>query len=146
MAYVGEILFAKAGRRREGLAWTQDAISLAETAGMDSKVGGRERKMCEQCIGTGLGNWKSMTAQLSRESLDARKGATEANAEQSLGWLSWLNGRAAVKRGPDRAFLEEQDWTAEEKRAQKRLTEFEEKRLNKTLSAMISGTSSWFVV
>lgn len=143
MAYVGEILFARVGRKREGLAWTQDATSLAERAHGDSKLDLQAKKACEQCVHTGLGNWHRMVGQLAREKSEALEGE---GREQSQGWYG-IKGHGSGARGEERKFLlEEQDWAAEEKKVQRRLGDFEEKLLTRQLNAMISGTSDWFVI
>jgi hypothetical protein len=146
MAYIGEIFYATASGstqrqidagRDEGLAWTREAVDIAEevlrssstgtgtgsensnsngkAAGMETGTGkelGKEaKKICSQCLETGLGNWAKMVERLAkeererreeRETLERSKSASEilrsadgrgagVAAGAGLGWLGWAS-------------------------------------------------------
>ncbi|KAI0475888.1 hypothetical protein GGR56DRAFT_674407 [Xylariaceae sp. FL0804] len=115
--YIGEIIYAGAGggsnsnsnssrrlRREEGLAWTRDAVDLAEDQlrRLKGGCGGGEegdnadvvvqaaRKTCRECLSSGLGNWAAMTARLAREERQRQQEETTAAANQDQS--SWLGG------------------------------------------------------
>lgn len=93
MLYIGEILFATSSKPTEGLAWTRQAVTVAEanlspdtakprdSAGMNLE----ERTKCRSCVSTGINNWETMLRRLSeqRERLKDREGG------ESAGWLEW---------------------------------------------------------
>ncbi|KAI9374674.1 hypothetical protein BJX61DRAFT_274331 [Aspergillus egyptiacus] len=62
MTYIGEIIFASSSEEK-GLAWTRDAVELAETTFLDLK-NPTPHSRCAQCLRVGLGNWKEMVSQL----------------------------------------------------------------------------------
>ncbi|KAK2594704.1 hypothetical protein QQS21_007554 [Conoideocrella luteorostrata] len=66
--YIGEILYATASRD-DGLAWTRDGVDLAEqqlralgTATTDKET----KRICRECLSTGLDNWSTMVSRLAR--------------------------------------------------------------------------------
>ncbi|KAI5867632.1 hypothetical protein GGS23DRAFT_592930 [Durotheca rogersii] len=87
--YIGEILYsasasasapsppAAAGRagpseREDGLAWTREAVDLAEEqlhrlAHRDAPAAAAAKKTCRECLAAGLDNWRAMVARLARE-------------------------------------------------------------------------------
>lgn len=147
--YVSEILFARMGRKREGLAWTQDATEAAERRQSDQKLDAKGRKMCEQCVHTGLQNWTNMVGQLAQEQKEKGSQVSDAEKQVAPKTESWFwRGLETVGIGPntDGRLLKEQDWENERKQLQYRLAQFEEGMLNARLNAMIAGNSSWFVV
>lgn len=133
MAYVGEILFAKTARRKEGLAWTNNATEIAEKRLQDPRLNGKGIKTCQQCFQTGLGNLKNMAGQLAREKEQSTK-----NSQSSLG--GWFFGEGREDR-----LLAEKDWAVEEEANRDRQARFEEQQLNARLNSMISSNSSWSV-
>lgn len=115
--YIGEIIFASAGgkksasAREEGVAWTHEAVDLAEEELReldDSRRNGEAdaaaRKVCRECLDTGLGNWSKMVARLAREERE------RAAAPKSSGWFGFWGQR------PQEAGR----WAAEEKLVQER--------------------------
>ncbi|KAH8886791.1 hypothetical protein GQ53DRAFT_750443 [Thozetella sp. PMI_491] len=94
--YIGEIMYAaNASSREEGLAWTRDAVDLAEEQLHKIKSVKTEdrggKKTCRECLRTGLGNWASMVEQLARE--EAMK--QEGRSGKSSGWFGlWRDSKA----------------------------------------------------
>ncbi|KAG5928630.1 hypothetical protein E4U53_002609 [Claviceps sorghi] len=98
--YIGEILYATSSKD-EGLAWTRDGVDLAEeqlrAVGAASKD--RETKrVCRECLSTGLDNWSVMVSRLAREQA-AREGAASASSMFSFwgGPSSEADGRWAAE-------------------------------------------------
>uniref|UniRef100_L2FXN2 Uncharacterized protein n=1 Tax=Colletotrichum fructicola (strain Nara gc5) TaxID=1213859 RepID=L2FXN2_COLFN len=102
--YIGEILFATKdakANREEGLAWTRDAVDLAEeqlrkvgTVGGDREA----RQTCRECLGVGLENWSAMVAKLAKEE-EAKKNA--APTKSTFGFWSeakTVDGRWAAEQ------------------------------------------------
>jgi hypothetical protein len=98
MLYIGEILFAsKFSRtaREDGLAWTREAVDLAEEelrrisgkgANSLKKSPNPEKeakRTCTQCLDVGLGNWEAMVAKMARE--ERESGSTVRQG----GWLGF---------------------------------------------------------
>jgi hypothetical protein len=98
MLYIGEILFAsKFSRtaREDGLAWTREAVDLAEEelrriygkgANSSKKSPNPEKeakRTCTQCLDVGLGNWEAMVAKMARE--ERESGSTVRQG----GWLGF---------------------------------------------------------
>ncbi|GAD92230.1 conserved hypothetical protein [Paecilomyces variotii No. 5] len=83
MAYIGEIIYASSSKDT-GLAWTRDAVDLAETTLIDvNDTTDREAKeRCAQCLQVGLDNWKTMVqslvAKATREEQDSIEKAKTA--------------------------------------------------------------------
>ena len=107
MAYIGEILYALAppgpgGRQQDGLAWTRDAVDVAEEelrrlvgpARSSPPANDPAVATCRQCLQTALDNWATMVDRLAREDRDARRrrDATAARA----GISRWLRSPAAA--------------------------------------------------
>ncbi|XDG07694.1 hypothetical protein ABKA04_007309 [Annulohypoxylon sp. FPYF3050] len=116
--YIGEIIYAsssKAGSREDGLAWTREAIDLAEEQlhrlnndddDDSSSVGNPKdketavsakaeaKKTCKECLSSGLENWRTMVATLAREERD-REAAEQTKA--GGGWLAGLWGEGSVE-------------------------------------------------
>ncbi|CCF34567.1 hypothetical protein CH063_01159 [Colletotrichum higginsianum] len=105
--YIGEILYAtkdSKANREEGLAWTRDAVDLAEEQLRKvGPLGGDKeaRQTCRECLSTGLQNWSTMVARLAREE-EARGKA--APAKSVFGFWSGAAETDDVSR-----------WVAEEK-------------------------------
>lgn len=76
MAWIGEIMYASASDnsgRENGLAWTRESVDVAEEElrGVGLDKGGR--KVCRQCLETGLGNWNRMVEKLAKEERRRKK-------------------------------------------------------------------------
>ena len=68
MAYIGEILFASGTSGRDnGLAWTREAVDVAEQELRTKKMDKIAKSTCAACLEVGLGNWSKMVSRLSRE-------------------------------------------------------------------------------
>ncbi|KAL1843271.1 hypothetical protein VTJ49DRAFT_2380 [Mycothermus thermophilus] len=98
--HIGEIMFATSpDSREEGLAWTRDAVDVAEEqlhklpqaayAALDNPA----RVACRECLAAGLANWKAMVGKLAREEEERRKKQQQVGDGRG-GWLSGLWSRA----------------------------------------------------
>lgn len=90
MAYIGEILYASS-RKEDGLAWTREAVDVAEVEARrkDNGVGEAEKRRCKQCLEVGLGNWEKMVGRLAREE---KRGKEEGKGKKGGGWLGFGGG------------------------------------------------------
>ncbi|ERF72057.1 hypothetical protein EPUS_04975 [Endocarpon pusillum Z07020] len=94
MTYIGEILYATSSKEK-GLSWTRDAVEAAEAIMWmmkeeDRKDGGER---CQECLETGLNNWKKMARSMAKE---AEKKENK-NGSKSSGWLNFGREDAAVQ-------------------------------------------------
>ncbi|KAH8908002.1 hypothetical protein BR93DRAFT_927034 [Coniochaeta sp. PMI_546] len=112
--HIGEILYtSRQEGREEGLAWTRDAVDLAEEQlrrlGSDADDSLKEAKtVCRDCLSTGMENWGRMVARLAREERAKQGRIPEASGGGGGGWFG-LWGQGEVK-------AEDVDrWAAEEK-------------------------------
>ncbi|OTB03918.1 hypothetical protein M426DRAFT_321222 [Hypoxylon sp. CI-4A] len=125
--YIGEIIYASSSspsqssrnNREDGLAWTREAVDLAEEqlhklnnsddegAADNASASNTEaaKQTCRECLDAGLSNWRTMVARLAREE-ESREGATEPS-KASAGWLAGLWGDGKTGVAPGR-------WAAEE--------------------------------
>ncbi|KAJ5152990.1 uncharacterized protein N7482_009468 [Penicillium canariense] len=91
MTYIGEILFASSSREH-GLAWTRDAVEIAESTMLDLR--GAENKpartRCAECLKVGLENWKTMVSALVAQ-------AHQEQVESAGKSRSWFGGRKQSK-------------------------------------------------
>ncbi|KAF2724701.1 hypothetical protein K431DRAFT_281649 [Polychaeton citri CBS 116435] len=94
MLYVGEILFATTGQAglSDGIGWTRQAVTVAEATLHSPELRSApplearaQVAKCRDCLSTGVGNWETMLAQLTRqaESVASREGV------RNSGWLEW---------------------------------------------------------
>jgi hypothetical protein len=85
MTYIGEILYATSSREK-GLSWTRDAVDAAEAVMWMMKEEGKEegRERCQECLETGLSNWKKMARSMAKL---AEKREHETG-NKSMGWLN----------------------------------------------------------
>ncbi|KAL5358168.1 hypothetical protein BJX96DRAFT_146069 [Aspergillus floccosus] len=103
MTYIGEILFASSSQEK-GLAWTRDAVDMAETTMMELGEGVDARHRCAECLRVGLENWKTMMDRLVTQ-------AERAEAESRLqAEKAWFGGGSRVKA----LELERKRWEAEQ--------------------------------
>ncbi|KAH6651907.1 hypothetical protein BKA67DRAFT_521086 [Truncatella angustata] len=113
--YIGEIIYASgsgASGREEGLAWTREAVDIAEEQidKIRSDVNFRSDavKTCRDCLGTGLDNWMKMASKLAK---DERKEIVVSGPSSS--WFGlWGDGQAKID--------EAGRWAAEEKLVKER--------------------------
>lgn len=90
MAYIGEILYASNADlrgREEGLAWTREAVDVAEAELRGSHADDEAKKVCKQCLKVGLGNWDAMVKKLAQAEKEAKSKQPSAG-----GWFSWGSG------------------------------------------------------
>ncbi|KAI1263801.1 hypothetical protein F5Y18DRAFT_392737 [Xylariaceae sp. FL1019] len=100
--YIGEIIYASGSSHEDGIAWTREAVDLAEqqlhTLKSEKDVDDEAKRTCRECLSSGLGNWGMMVERLIREE-HARKEKVESEGA-GKGWLGlWgkSNGDGAVK-------------------------------------------------
>ncbi len=87
MAYIGEIMYASKAtktNREDGLAWTREAVDLAEEELRRRGLDAEAKKTCRECLGVGLENWTAMVRQMAREEKEASEGASS-----SVSWLGF---------------------------------------------------------
>ncbi|KAK0101248.1 hypothetical protein ONS95_006427 [Cadophora gregata] len=85
MTYIGEVLYASKSTktsREDGLAWTREAVDLAEEELRRKGVDKDAKTKCKQCLEVGLGNWMTMVGKMAREEKETKDG-------QSSGWLGF---------------------------------------------------------
>lgn len=119
MTYVGEILYASKTSKtskEDGLAWTREAVDIAEEELRGNRVDQEGKKTCKQCLEIGLGNWAAMVSQLAKEERESR--------EQNAKGISWLSfGGEAPKEIAGRWESEEQVVKERTRRASEVLTD-----------------------
>ncbi len=93
MTYIGEILYATSSEEK-GLSWTRDAVDAAEAVMWvmeeEDKEDGREK--CQQCLRTGLDNWKKMARDMA-----IRAEKKEQEALQKSSWFGPNKGKRAYE-------------------------------------------------
>ncbi|KAI1181146.1 hypothetical protein F4777DRAFT_526067 [Nemania sp. FL0916] len=104
--YIGEIIFASsnsskggkpkaaAAAQEDGLAWTREAVDLAEeqlhSPSLRRNPDPEARKTCKECLSTGLENWAAMAARLARDEREQFAASTPSSASTS-GSGSWFS-------------------------------------------------------
>jgi hypothetical protein len=87
MTNVGEILYAaktsKTGKE-DGLAWTREAVDIAEEQLTRGRLNTDGVRTCKQCLGVALGNWDTMVEKLAKEEREAKKSGVKVG-----GWLGF---------------------------------------------------------
>ncbi|KAI1803861.1 hypothetical protein F4811DRAFT_308757 [Daldinia bambusicola] len=145
--YIGEIIFASSSSgpsstkgREDGLAWTREAVDLAEEQlhklTHTGDVRGDAKRTCRECLLTGLDNWQAMVARLAREEREREaslKNSSNKNGESTTtkasgsggGWLAglWGDGNAEAAAVGGRWAAEENVVKERTKRAQDLLEE-----------------------
>lgn len=112
MTYIGEILYASSSKET-GLAWTRDAVDIAESVLLDlpststNEETAEARSRCSQCLKVGLANWRTMVGNLVTEANQAEQAAI-ADASKSK-WF-WSNGATKIEKKA----LERKRWQAEQ--------------------------------
>ncbi|KAG6014391.1 hypothetical protein E4U43_006577 [Claviceps pusilla] len=109
--YIGEILYATSSKD-EGLAWTRDGVDLAEeqlraVGGAASKDKDTKR-VCRECLSTGLENWSVMVSRLAKEQAARKSGASTSSM-----FSFWGDGDGSAPDAEGR-------WAAEEAVVQER--------------------------
>ncbi|EPE31977.1 hypothetical protein GLAREA_12059 [Glarea lozoyensis ATCC 20868] len=93
MTNIGEILYSSTPSIRskeDGLAWTREAVDIAEEQLTRSRLDGEGIKNCKQCLGVAIENWNAMVELLANEEREAKKGGVK---KKSTGWF----GKEEVK-------------------------------------------------
>ncbi|KAB5562835.1 hypothetical protein GE09DRAFT_1109899 [Coniochaeta sp. 2T2.1] len=131
--HIGEILYASRQEgREEGLAWTRDAVDLAEeqlrSLGSDADDTLREaKKVCRDCLSTGMENWGRMVARLAREER-AKQDKAAAPEKSGSGWFGlWGQGEFKAE-DVDRWAAEERVIEERQRRAAELLEDLEPER------------------
>jgi hypothetical protein len=102
MAYIGEIFFASKGSKtskEEALAWTREAVDIAEEEMRARSIDKEAKKVCKACLQVGLTNWSTMVAKMAQ---------TEKEKPAEKSGSGWLAFGAASKEVAGR-------WESEEK-------------------------------
>lgn len=106
MVYIGEILYASSSgltgksviaARENGLAWTREAVDIAEEnmRGRLSKSNNKEgKKVCTECLKTGLDNWGQMVSILAGEEHEK----AEKEREKPRSWFGGGNDVEMIGR------------------------------------------------
>lgn len=118
MANVGEILFASGTEKREdGLAWTREAVDVAEATftSPDTDLDGRRR--CQECLDVGLGNWRKMVENMVLAEKAERQQVLERKKKKSSGWFGGGASTGVGEEGDDR----EGRWMREERVVEERM-------------------------
>lgn len=138
MTYIGEILFAMSRSPESGLSWTRDAVELANAGWNDTsgKLDEDGKKICEQCLEVGLGNWKKMVAKLARE--QEKKASTSVTGGK--GWKGWLGG------GHEDGAGEARRWVQEEKMVDEKISEMRQKKLRDEMTKHAPGMAGSFML
>ncbi|KAI0808852.1 hypothetical protein GGR55DRAFT_651133 [Xylaria sp. FL0064] len=98
--YIGEIIYAAGKAREDGLAWTREAVDLAEEQlhSLNSSPSPSSpsditaaKQTCKECLSSGLQNWAKMAARLAREEREKEATATSSSSS-SAGASSWFGG------------------------------------------------------
>ena len=108
MTYIGEILYAGSSGisdREDGLAWTREAVDIAEEELRGRPVSREANNTCRQCLETGLTNWAKMVAKLAREEKEKKDAGM---AKKASSWLPTGFGGEVVESPTGR-------WQAEER-------------------------------
>lgn len=88
MTNIGEILYASKSSKtskEDGLAWTREAVDIAEEQLRTRRLSKEGSKTCKQCLGVAIGNWERMVANLASEEKEARK----SQGAKVGGWLGF---------------------------------------------------------
>ncbi|KAI2781479.1 hypothetical protein F4815DRAFT_466394 [Daldinia loculata] len=125
--YIGEIIYASSSGttkgREDGLAWTREAVDLAEEQlhklNTSGDARGDAKKTCKECLLAGLDNWQAMVARLAREEREREallKNGEPAKASSSRWLVSlWADGKAEAEAAAGGR------WTAEENVVKERM-------------------------
>ncbi|KAI1427378.1 hypothetical protein F5Y12DRAFT_169264 [Xylaria sp. FL1777] len=91
--YIGEMIYASKGRE-DGLAWTREAVDLAEEQLHRVEASDVAAKQtCRECLSSGLENWAKMAARLAREEKEkAAQRGTAASSSSTTTAGSWFGG------------------------------------------------------
>jgi len=88
MSHIGEILYASKSsttNREDGLAWTREAVDIAEGELRRGSAEKEAKRLCKQCLEVGLGNWSAMVTKLAREEREKRGQSSKASRWLGVG-------------------------------------------------------------
>ncbi|KAF6831813.1 hypothetical protein CMUS01_07200 [Colletotrichum musicola] len=112
--YIGEILYIlknnnSKNSREEGVAWTRDAVDLAEEQLHKLGPGGDKAacQTCRECLGAALENWSGMVSRLAKEEGEKKKAGPPRS---TFGFGFWSQTKSDDGR-----------WAAEEKVVKERI-------------------------
>jgi hypothetical protein len=125
MVYIGEVLFASSKAQHEsGIAWTRDAVDLAEKCIRDPSVSLGAKRKSVDCLKVGLENWRAMV-EAATASLQV-----EVKAQRDDGWKSWIEHQTGIEqKRRDEAKAQLERWTGEDKELSKRERSIDRARL-----------------
>lgn len=87
MTYIGEILYASKTSKTskdDGLAWTREAVDIAEEELMVKAVEKQAKETCKECLRVGLDNWSVMVAKMAKAEKEAK-----ASVGRNTSWLGF---------------------------------------------------------
>ncbi|KAJ9328303.1 hypothetical protein DTO027B5_1798 [Paecilomyces variotii] len=119
MAYIGEIIYASSSKE-SGLAWTRDAVDLAESTLIDindttTSTDREAKERCTQCLQVGLDNWKTMVQSL------VAKSTREEEESIEKAKTAWFGGeRNARKKTQERKRWEAEKMIVDDRTRQSR--------------------------
>ncbi|KAL4924905.1 uncharacterized protein BDV17DRAFT_273437 [Aspergillus undulatus] len=105
MTYIGEIIYASHSKE-QGLAWTRDAVDLAEYTLPETDTSAADNK-CTECLRVSLGNWKTMVSQFLKKAQAEEEEVLEKAKDSS--WLSGPSKKTVEKKSNER-----KRWEAEQ--------------------------------
>ncbi len=135
MANIGEILFAsssEAGKREAGLAWTREAVDVAEATFTSQDTDGDGRRRCQECLDVGLGNWQTMVEKMVLAEKAEREQVLERKKRKGGGWFG---GGAQEAESEGR-------WVREERVVEERMRSVREMLLQQRLAGR-GGEGYW---
>ncbi|KAL3420483.1 hypothetical protein PVAG01_08982 [Phlyctema vagabunda] len=89
MAHIGEILYASRtskNSKEEGLAWTREAVDIAENELRAGRIPEEAKKKCRECLQVGLDNWGVMVRKLAKEERELKQAGAKSGS-----WLGFGN-------------------------------------------------------
>lgn len=106
--HIGEIMYTlQSSTKEDGLAWTREGVDLAEEelhkVLEQDKDNRATKKVCRECLASGLANWRTMFARMAQQEEQARAGGKKPSA----GWFGLWSGSKVEEDGGR--------WAAEEK-------------------------------
>ena len=129
MVYIGEILFASksqsnstskpkstsrstspaTSQEEDGLAWTRQAVDVAESTFIHPDTDNEGRKRCLECLDVGLGNWRKMVGKLvvaeneergrrrERSGVGRSRGFGDGHSSEEQGEGPWMREERVVE-------------------------------------------------
>lgn len=119
MANIGEILFASGTEKREdGLAWTREAVDVAEATFTSPDTDPNGRRRCQECLDVGLGNWRKMVEKMVLAEKAEKQQVAARKAKKGGGWFG---GGASAGVAVEGEGGEEGRWMREERAVEERM-------------------------